>query len=717
MTHRGSNSRTGIDSRSASNSAPRFWKPGTPAPGVNNISEERTSTSDQTGLDNASVIYNPYRDLSIEQQRQKLPVFQYRNHILYLAEKYQTVVIIGETGCGKSTQIPQYLLEAGWALNGYIIGVTQPRRVAAVTVATRVAEERGAILGDEVGYLIRFDNCCDDQRTRVKFMTDGMMITEIMKDPLLRKYSVLLIDEAHERALNTDIILGLLRKIQKKRKDLRIIVASATLNAEEMKNFFNTNETDDIEKDTAVIMTVQGREYPVDIHYMLDPVPNYIKASVETVMKIHFKEGPGDIIVFLTGMHEVDDVVSQLISKARNLSKDDMRMKVLPMHGSLPSSEQMKVFERTPKNTRKIVVSTNIAEASITVPGIAYIVDSGFVKLKAYNPKSGIESLVITPISQASANQRAGRAGRVRAGKAYRLYTEESYRNLPTSAVPDMLRSDLAPVILQLKALGISNVLRFHFISPPPAQNMVRGLELLYALGALDDSGNLTSPLGLQMAEFPLSPSFAKMLLSSGDFGCSEEAIIVCAMTQIQNVFVTPSNRKAASEQERRKFSVMEGDHLTLINVYKAFIKYGQNSKWCHEHCLNYKGLIRAVEISNQLGRLLSRSKVKIVSCEENTVSLRKCILSGFFANAAKLHYTGEYRTIRDDHTLHIHPTSVLACEEPPQWVVFNEVVQTNKDYMRDITVIQPEWLCELAPHFYQFGTEREIAAKRARLE
>ncbi|XP_005103973.1 probable ATP-dependent RNA helicase DHX35 [Aplysia californica] len=606
----------------SSSGAPRFWKPGTAGPGLTKISEERTTSSDQSGIGNASVAYNPHRNLSIEQQRQKLPVFQYRNHILYLAEKYQTVVIIGETGCGKSTQIPQYLLEAGWGNEGHVIGVTQPRRVAAVTVATRIAEERGAILGDEVGYLIRFDNCCDEERTKIKFMTDGMMIREIMKDPLLQKYSIILLDEAHERALNTDIILGLLRKIQKKRKDLKLIVASATLDAEEMRNFFNTNETDDPEKDTAAILTVEGREYPVDVHYALDPVPNYIKASVETVMKIHFNERPGDIIVFLTGMNEVDDVVSQLISEARKLKKDSMKMRVLPMHGSLPAAEQMKVFERTSKYTRKIVVATNIAETSITIPGITYIVDTGFVKLKAYNPKSGIESLVIIPVSQASANQRAGRAGRVRAGKAYRLYTEEEFDKLPVSTAPEMQRSDLAPVILQLKALGIANVLRFHFMSPPPAQNMVRGLELLYALGAIDDAGNLTSPLGLQMVEFPLSPSFSKMLLSSGEFGCTEEALIVCAMTQIQNVFVTPSDRKMAAEKERRKFSVMEGDHLSLVNVYKSFIKYGQNSRWCHEHCLNYKGLNRAVEISNQLGRLLTKFKVKLVSCKGKTFLL-----------------------------------------------------------------------------------------------
>ncbi|CAG2237850.1 DHX35 [Mytilus edulis] len=304
--------------------------------------------------------------------------------------------------------------------------------------------------------------------------------------------------------------------IQKKRTDLRIIIASATLDAEEMRDFFNNNETGDKSKDTASIMTIEGRNYPVDIHYSLDPVPDYLKCTVETVMKVHNSEKEGDILAFLTGQDEVEAVVRMLIDEAKKIPRDGHKMKVLPMYGTLPSSEQMKVFERTSRNIRKIVIATNIAEASITINGIVYIIDCGFVKIKAYNPTTGIESLVIIPVSQASANQRAGRAGRVRAGKAYRLYTEESFQKLPLATVPEMQRSDLAPVVLQLKALGIINIIKFHFLSPPPAQNMVRGLELLYALDAIDEDCNLTSPLGLQMAEFPLTPMFSKMLLESG---------------------------------------------------------------------------------------------------------------------------------------------------------------------------------------------------------
>lgn len=693
--------------------APKFWKPGTDAPGQA-IKEERTTTTEEGGT---TVVYNQNISLSIEQQRQKLPVFKLRNHILYLVENYQTVVIVGETGCGKSTQIPQYLLEAGWGAEGHVIGVTQPRRVAAVTVATRVAEERGALLGDEVGYTIRFDDTSDPTRTRVKFLTDGMMIREIMEDPLLKKYSVVMLDEAHERTLNTDLIMGLLRKIQKKREDLRLIVTSATLNAEEMKDFFNTSSSENSNKDTAAILSVEGRNFPVDIHYTIDPVPDYLKATVDTITRIHHQEKEGDILAFLTGQDEVETVTRQLIDVAKECIRTQaaMKMKVLPMYGSLPASEQMKVFERCGRTTRKIVVATNIAETSITIPGIVYIVDCGFVKLKAYNPKSSVESLVTIPVSKSSAEQRAGRAGRVRAGKAYRLYTEEGYDGLESSTVPEMQRSDLAPVILQMKALGVSNIVRFNFLSPPPAQNMIRGLELLYALQALDDNGNLTSPLGLQMAEFPLTPMFSKMLLASGEFQCSEEAVIIAAMTQIQNVFITPMGEKSAANRAKRNFAVEEGDHVSLLNVFRAFIKYKKNSKWCKQNFLNYKGLCRAVEIQHQLQRLLKKFKVPLVSCQEDVCLIRRCITSGFFANAAYLHYTGVYRTVRDDHELHIHPTSVLTFTDPPKWVVFNDIVQTNKDYMRDISVIEPDWLCELAPHFYQFGTEREIAYKRAK--
>ncbi|XP_026925889.1 probable ATP-dependent RNA helicase DHX35 isoform X2 [Acinonyx jubatus] len=614
----------------------KFWRPGTEGPGVS-ISEERQSLAENSAT---TVVYNPYAALSIEQQRQKLPVFKLRNHILYLVENYQTVVIVGETGCGKSTQIPQYLAEAGWTAEGRVVGVTQPRRVAAVT-------------------------------------------------------------------------------IQRKRGDLRLIVASATLDAEKFRDFFNQNETSDPTRDTCVILTVEGRTFPVDIFYLQSPVPDYIKSTVETVMKIHQTEGDGDILAFLTGQEEVETVVSMLIEQARALGRTGMKrhLRVLPMYAGLPSFEQMKVFERVSRSVRKVIVATNVAETSITISGIVYVIDCGFVKLRAYNPRTAIECLVVVPVSQASANQRAGRGGRSRSGKCYRLYTEEAFDKLPQCTVPEMQRSNLAPVILQLKALGVDNVLRFHFMSPPPAQSMVQALELLYALGGLDKDCRLTEPLGMRIAEFPLNPMFAKMLLESGNFGCSQEILSIAAMMQIQNIFVVPSNQKSQAMRVHRKFAVEEGDHLTMLNVYEAFIKHNKNSQWCQEHFLNYKGLVRAATVREQLKKLLVKFQVPKKSSEGDPDPVLRCLVSGFFANAARFHSTGAYRTIRDDHELHIHPASVLYAEKPPRWVIYNEVIQTSKYYMRDVTAIESAWLLELAPHFYQQGTHLSLKAKRAKVQ
>ncbi|XP_031228458.1 probable ATP-dependent RNA helicase DHX35 isoform X3 [Mastomys coucha] len=546
-----------------------------------------------------------------------------------------------------------------------------------------------------------------------------MLVREMMVDPLLTKYSVIMLDEAHERTLYTDIAIGLLKKIQKKRGDLRLIVASATLDAEKFRDFFNQNETSDPARDTSVTLTVEGRTFPVDIFYLQSPVPDYIKATVDTVVKIHQTEGDGDILAFLTGQEEVEAVVSMLIEQARALARTGMKkhLRVLPMYAGLPSFEQMKVFERVSHSVRKVVVATNVAETSITISGIVYVIDCGFMKLRAYNPRTAIECLVVVPVSQASANQRAGRGGRNRSGKCYRLYTEDAFDQLPQSTIPEMQRSNLAPVILQLKALGIDNVLRFHFMSPPPAQSMVQALELLYALGGLDKDCRLTEPLGMRIAEFPLNPMFAKMLLESGNFGCSQEVLSIAAMMQIQNVFVFPSNQKSQATRVHRKFAVEEGDHLTMLNVYEAFIKHNKSSQWCQEHFLNYKGLVRAATVRDQLKKLLVKFQVPKLSSEGDPDPVLRCIVSGFFANAARFHSTGAYRTIRDDHELHIHPASVLYSEKPPRWVIYNEVIQTSKYYMRDVTAIESAWLLELAPHFYQQGTHLSLKAKRAKVQ
>jgi len=657
-------------------------------------------------------VYNKWANLSISNQRKRLPIFNYRNHILYLLEHHQTLIIVGETGSGKSTQVPQYLMESGWLFDSKIV-VTQPRRIAAINLASRVAEECGSILGDEVGYAIRFEECCDHKTTKIKYVTEGILLREMMSDPLLKKYTCVMIDEAHERNINTDLCVGLLKKIQRKRKDLRVIISSATACAEKFEAFFTTKDN------KPALLSVEGRNYPIEVFYSKHPVSDYLKATFDTVMQIHFSNEEGDILAFLTGQDEVEKVVQMLIDHLRKLQSEGNKrhLKVLPLYSTLPPQEQMKVFEKNNRRTRRVIVSTNIAETSLTIDNVNFIVDCGFVKMKVYNPKTAVESLVVCEASKASLEQRAGRAGRCRNGKVFRLFPESCVEALSEFTVPEMQRSNLVGVILQLKALGVDNVLRFSFLSPPPAQCMVRALELLYAFGAVDPDGALTRDVGRKMAEFPLSPMFVKLLLDSEKFGCSEEVVSIAALLQVRQVFAVPKgSERMKARIEQRKFAVAEGDHVSLLNVYEAFVGEGGGSKgWCGSRYLNYKGLKRAGRIRQQLVKYLSRFDIKPRSCDGDIEAVQKCIASAFFANAARLHGDGTYRGLHNTEVkLAIHPTSVLSTESPPKWIVFNEVIETSKLFARDITVIKPEWLTELAPHFYHENFA-DTSVKRAK--
>ncbi|CAG8576913.1 4771_t:CDS:10 [Diversispora eburnea] len=670
-----------------------FWKPGTVAPEA----EKETS-------ENIIPFVEQYSNVSIQQQRKRLPIYKSRDQLLYLIEKYQVTIVVGQTGTGKTTQLPQYLNEANWTVSDRVVACTQPRRVAATTVAERVATEMNVKLGDEVGYSIRFEDCTDPVKTRIKYMTDGMLFREIFLDPLLTKYSVIMIDEAHERSLYTDVLLGILKKILTKRPELRIIIASATLDAETFYEFFNTNMTDDPEKDDVSIISLEGRLFPIDIHYLKESSPDYVETAIQTVFDIHVQQPLGDILVFMTGRDEIEQVVGEISERATTLPRSAMKILPLPIYAGLPVEQQLQIFETTPHNTRKVVVATNIAEASITIEGIVYVIDCGFVKLRAYNPKTGMESLTVTQISKASAQQRAGRAGRVKAGKVYRLYTEDSFYDLKESSIPEIQRSNLAHVILQLKALGFDNVVKFDFISSPPSELMMRALELLYSLKALDDNGRLTM-LGMQVAEFPVDPLLGKILLDSYKFQCAEEILSISAMISVQNVFLHSTNSSINAEEEKMKFAVEEGDHITLLNVFNAFVTRGNKSaRWCQKHCLNFRALSRALSIRQHLKKYLVRFDVPIESCGNDTVKIRKCLVSGYFSQAAKMMPDGSFRTIRDN-VIYIHPSSIMFTRKAP-WVIFHEVVETTKTFMRDLTVIEPSWLAELAPHFYEFKTK-----------
>ena len=593
-------------------------------------------------------------------------------------------------------------------------------------MAVRVAEEVGCEVGKEVGYSIRFEDATSSA-TRIKFLTDGLLIREALVDPLLTRYSAIMVDEAHERSISTDVLLGLLKKIRKRRPELRIIISSATLQAEEFLNFFTksadekvSDDRDGASNETATIVSLEGRTYPIDMLYLESPAENYVEKAVDTVFNIHSQEGPGDILVFLTGREEIDYAVQAVSERAADLDSRAGTLQPLPLYAGLSTEQQLYIFDKAPEKTRKVVFSTNIAEASVTIDGIVFVIDCGFVKQRAYDPKTGIEMLTATPVSKASASQRAGRAGRTKPGKCFRLYTEDSFQALPEANTPEIQRSNLAPVILQLKALGIDNVARFDFFSPPPAELMIKALELLYALGALDEYAKLTRPLGFRMAELAVEPMMAKTLLASPSFGCTSEILTIAAMTSLNaNVWFHHDGERKKMETSRRKFAVEEGDHLTLLNAYQAFVTKGRKeSKFCHENNLNYKAMSRAVSIRAQLKRYLERFNINVdeslaanqqkqQDAARKAEQIRRCLTSGYFAHAARMQPDGTFRNVEGGTVLHAHPTSLLF-NRKADWVVFHDIMQTgDKTFIRDITKIEKGWLVEYAPEYYNLSGGR----------
>lgn len=647
-----------------------------------------------------------------------LPIAQLKDQLLYTIESHPVTIIVGETGSGKTTQIPQYLLNSGWCSSGSQIAVTQPRRIAATSVAARVAEELGTPLGQKVGYSIRFEDVTS-AATQVKFVTDGLLLREMLVDPLLKRYSVIMVDEAHERSLSSDVLLSLLKKVLRKREDLRVVVSSATLEAERFLDFFNPDEGEEVwrksREDYGRIVGIQGRTYPVEVQYLAEPTNDYIDRAVEAVMDIHKNEADGDVLVFLTGREEIDDAIDLISDRIAELPSSQQKLMPLPLYAGLPTEEQMFVFQKAPTNMRKVILSTNIAEASVTIEGIVYVVDSGYVKLRTYDAQLGIENLNVIPVSRASATQRSGRAGRTRPGKCFRLYTEAAFKSLEEATFPEIQRSNLAPVLLQLLNLGITNLIRFDYLSPPPSALVTRALDLLYSLGALDTNARLTKPLGARMAELPLEPMLSRALLNAAnpEFGCLAEMLSIAAMMTLQgNAFVSHNDNKAALEKARRRFAVSEGDHLTLYNVYTAFVQNGQNVQWCRENCLNHKAMVKAVSVRKQLAAYLDRFGVKesVLSAPDVmrvggkplAERVRRCLATGFFAHVARMKTDGSFTTVDGKTTLWAHPSSVFF-HRKADWVIYTEILSTrDKIYIRDLSSVDMDWLTEYAPEYYK---------------
>ncbi|KAK3088261.1 hypothetical protein FSP39_016720 [Pinctada imbricata] len=639
--------------------------------------------------------------LSIQETRKSLPVWPFRHDLIDAIDTHQVLIIEGETGSGKTTQIPQFLHEAGYTKNGVKIGCTQPRRVAAMSVAARVAEEMGFKLGNEVGYSIRFEDCCSE-RTIVKYMTDGMLLREFLGEPDLASYSVMIVDEAHERTLHTDVLFGLVKDIARFRPDLKLLISSATLDAEKFSEFF----------DDAPIFRIPGRRFPVDIYYTKAPEADYIDAAVVSVLQIHVSQPPGDILVFLTGQEEIETSQEMLQERTRKLGSKIKELLILPIYANLPSDMQAKIFEPTPPGARKVILATNIAETSLTIDGIKYVIDPGFNKQNSYNARTGMESLVVTPISKASANQRAGRAGRVSAGKCFRLYTAWAYKNeLEDNTVPEIQRTNLGNVVLLLKSLGINDLIHFDFMDPPPHETLVLALEQLYALGALNHKGELTK-LGRRMAEFPVDPMMSKTILASEQYKCSKEILSICAMLSVNNaIFYRPKDKVVQADTARVNFFRPGGDHITLLNVYERWEETAFSTQWCYENFIQHRSMKRARDVRDQLEGLMERVEIEVVSNPGDTIGIRKSITAGFFYHTARLDKGGNYRTVKHHQTVMVHPNSSLF-EDRPRWLIYHELVFTTKEFMRQVIEIDNGWLLEVAPHYYK-QKELEDTSKR----
>lgn len=623
----------------------------------------------------------------------ELPISSRVADIMQALEQHQVVIVVGATGSGKTTQLPKIALEMGRG-GKRRIGVTQPRRIAATSVAARVAKELECELGQEVGYQIRFeDRSC--AKTWVKFMTDGILLAEIQGDRTLNAYDTLIIDEAHERSLTIDFLLGWLKRILPKRRDLKVIVSSATIATEHFSEFF----------DAAPVVQVEGRNYPVDVLY--EPPANELdlsEAVADAVVNVTALDPQGDILVFLPGEREIREAEQALYS--RNLRHTEVQ----PLYARLSAAEQAKIFAKISK--RRVILATNVAETSLTIPGIVYVIDTGVARLSRYDPRTGTTRLQIEGISQASADQRKGRCGRVREGICIRLYDEESFLARPAFTDPEMKRTGLAGVILRMKSLGLGDVEDFPFLDPPHSRSIAEGYRVLEELGAIGADHELTE-LGKRLARFPVDPRVARMILAGAEFGCLPEILVIAAALNIQDPRERPRGLEAKADQLHQRFRNDASDFVGLLRLW-AFVREeerksgSQLRRACKEGFLAYlrirewgelhrqlEDLVRELQISD-LPRRQGRQAAPIVA--EHTERLHLALLSGLLSriglwNSEQRAYLGARQT-----RFVIHPSSGLA-KKPPAWVMVFELVETSQLFARLCAKIEPLWLDQVGSH------------------
>ncbi|WWC65451.1 uncharacterized protein I303_108069 [Kwoniella dejecticola CBS 10117] len=706
------------------------------------------------------------------EKRKELPFYQGRKQILEEIMNNDTTIILGETGCGKSTQLPQLLRSHAISTSHYKgksprIAITQPRRLPAIALANRVAAETGCLVGEEVGYSVRFEEMVS-RDTGVRYCTEGVLMRELANPTpytesssssssssshqglnLLLKYDIIIIDEAHERTLNTDFLCGTLKKVQKIRKDLvaaqtqtqqngkgkektgsagvrelKLVIMSATLDPGKFQRFFETGRD---------ALMVKGRMYDVSTQHALNPVEDFIEAAARQVMIVHSnKENEGDILVFMPGSDEIENCVELLRRVGKQLPDGQTKIQVLPLYAALPPTAQSKIFSPPPSNTRRVIVATNIAETSMTIPGVSFVVDTGFKKEKEYifRQSGSIEQLRKKGISQAAAWQRTGRAGRERNGHCYRLFTKELFDKMPEFDIPEIQRCNLSSAVLQLIAMG-QNPFEFEYIDNPGRDAIAAAFQSLAGLEALESPTKVTN-LGLDMLKYPLDPPHARILIASFANGCASEIIDILSIINAGGtVFVDRPNDREEASNSKMKFIHRDGDHMTSLAVFKDFLtlktslakdKSSKNTGisligWCKDNYVNHKTLVQAIKIREQLRELVKRNGIdwEVSTCNtSDSAPIMKSLLHGLFMNTAVIQADGSYKQTTGSLTVKIHPSSVLMSKKVPA-ILYDELTITSAFYARNVSTFEQHWLTEI-PIFAKAGKSVAVPVGKGHL-
>jgi RNA helicase HrpA len=636
-------------------------------------------------------------------QAEQLPVYQQREKILHELEQNQVIVVESPTGSGKTTQLPLILYHAFYTEAG-MVGVTQPRRIAAVSVCEYIAKQIDSPIPGTVGYKMRFEDKTADT-TKIKIMTDGILLQELKTDPYLSKYSVIMVDEAHERSLNIDFILGLLKNIMEARPEFKVIISSATINAEVFSTYFGG----------APVVHIETEMYPVQVIYdppesrggpeaLIDKIEQIVVQAVRGKQK-------GDILIFLSGEKLIKDALARL--EASPVSK---KLLLMPLYGRLSKEEQDRVFIPTPRGKTKVVISTNIAETSVTIDGITMVIDSGLAKLNYYNPKTFTSSLIEGPISRASCNQRKGRAGRTQPGVCYRLYTKKDFESRELFTLEEIYRTDLSEVILRMSELGITDFEHFDFISSPGRQGILGGIETLRLLDAIDEHRQLTR-IGSMMVDFPLIPRHARIIVEAilRYHDVLNEVLIGTAFLSTNTPFVLPPGYEIEARRAHHHFSDPAGDFISYLNLFRAFAKQGdakRKEKFCQQYYLDLRVMNEILNIKQQLEEIVSEMGVP-VSGGGSTKNYLCAVSTGLIQFVCERSGKGVYRSPTADR-IQIHPGSVMYRESPP-YIVAGEIVKTSRMFARSVSPLNRQWLWEISPSLAEsFGSGEQRKKSKA---